>query len=206
MYWYIYKYRYTHLYIRTYTYAYTQICVYTFTDTFDEYRAHTSDKYICKKRHIFWQVDMSLFTSWYVSSCIYSRSHLGWHFRMLFQSSKLKARWSLFNETWQKRRSNFELWAFENVTPSGIGCICKKRHINFSKETNTHIISDVLLCQKRRIIMSKETYYLVKRDEFIFVEYIYTWIEYICICLIEVSCQKKRIHMLKEYSRIHVLH
>jgi len=44
---------------------------------------------------------------------------LGWHFRMLFQSSKLKARTSLFTETLQKRRSSFELWAFENVTPSG---------------------------------------------------------------------------------------
>jgi hypothetical protein len=41
---------------------------------------------------------------------------------MLFQSSKLKARKSLFTETWQKRRSSFELRAFENVTPSGIGC------------------------------------------------------------------------------------
>jgi len=52
----------------------------------------------------------------------YSRSHLGWHFRMLFQSSELKARTSLFTETWQKRRSSFELWAFGNVTASGIGC------------------------------------------------------------------------------------
>ena len=51
----------------------------------------------------------------------YSQSHLGWHSRMLFQSSKLKARSSLFTKTWQKRRSSFELWAFENVTPSGIG-------------------------------------------------------------------------------------
>jgi len=50
----------------------------------------------------------------------YSQSHLGWHFRMLFQSSKLKARKSLFPQTWQKRPLNFELWAFENVTPSGI--------------------------------------------------------------------------------------
>ena len=52
----------------------------------------------------------------------YSQSHLGWHFRMLFQSSKLKARTSLFTETWQKRRSSFQLWAFENDTPIGIGC------------------------------------------------------------------------------------
>jgi len=55
---------------------------------------------------------------------IYSQSHLGWHFRKFFQSSKLKARTSLFTETWQKRRSSFELWAFENDTPNGIGCTC----------------------------------------------------------------------------------
>jgi len=54
----------------------------------------------------------------------YSQSHLGWHFRVLFQSSKLKTRTALFTETWQKRRSSFELWAFENDTPSGIGCTC----------------------------------------------------------------------------------
>jgi len=57
--------------------------------------------------------------TWYYR---YSQSHLGWHFRLLIQSSKLKARTSLFTKTWQKRRSNFELWAFENVTASGIGC------------------------------------------------------------------------------------
>jgi len=32
-------------------------------------------------------------------------------FERFFQSSKLKARTSLFTETWQKRRSSFELWA-----------------------------------------------------------------------------------------------
>ena len=41
----------------------------------------------------------------------YSQSHLGWQSRMLFQNSKLKARTSLFTETWQKRRSSIELWA-----------------------------------------------------------------------------------------------
>ena len=33
-----------------------------------------------------------------------------------------KARTSLFTEMWQKRRSSFELRAFENVNSSGIGC------------------------------------------------------------------------------------
>jgi len=48
---------------------------------------------------------------------------------MLFQNSKLKAPTSLFTETWQKRRSSFELWAFEKDTPSGIGCISKSHII-----------------------------------------------------------------------------
>ena len=52
----------------------------------------------------------------------YSQSHLGWHFRMLFQSAKLKARTSLFTETCQKRLSSFEVWTFANVTAGGIGC------------------------------------------------------------------------------------
>jgi len=34
---------------------------------------------------------------------------------MLFQSSKLKARTSVFTVAWQKRRWSFELRAFENV-------------------------------------------------------------------------------------------
>jgi len=36
------------------------------------------------------------------------------------QSSKLERLFS----TWQKKRSSFELWVFENVTPSEIGCTC----------------------------------------------------------------------------------
>jgi len=42
--------------------------------------------------------------------------------------SKLKARMSVFTEVWQKRRSSFELWAFVNVTPSGIGCTSTEVH------------------------------------------------------------------------------
>jgi len=54
---------------------------------------------------------------------LYRGRSLGWHFQMLFQSSSLKARTSLFAETWQMRLSSFELWAFKNVTANGIGCI-----------------------------------------------------------------------------------
>jgi len=48
-----------------------------------------------------------------MSFIIYSRSRLGWHFRMLFQSSKLKARTSLLPRFSEKRRSSSELWALK---------------------------------------------------------------------------------------------
>jgi len=57
-------------------------------------------------------------------TCImYSRSHLGWHFRMLFQSSKLKARTSLLPRFSEKRLSRFELWALKGLSkmPSHVG-------------------------------------------------------------------------------------
>jgi len=47
---------------------------------------------------------------------------LGVTFSNDVSSSKIKARTSLFTETWQKRCLSFELWAFENDTPSGIDC------------------------------------------------------------------------------------
>ena len=47
---------------------------------------------------------------------------LGATFWNAVSSSKLEARTSLFTETWQKRCSSFELWAFENETPSRIDC------------------------------------------------------------------------------------
>jgi len=54
---------------------------------------------------------------------MYSQSHLGWHFR------KLKAQSSNVSFATFQWKETFELWAlrfetaFENVTPSGIGCI-----------------------------------------------------------------------------------
>ena len=51
------------------------------------------------------------FLMYFSQHLMYSQSHVGWHFRMLFQSWKLAARRSLFTETWQKRRWSFELWA-----------------------------------------------------------------------------------------------
>ena len=68
--------------------------------------------------------------------CIYSQSHFGWHFPLLFQSSKLKAWTSLCTETWQKRRSSFELWAFENDTPSGVGCTYTWQCIHMAVHTH----------------------------------------------------------------------
>ena len=84
-------------------------------------------------------VDMGTYSNWkwfwwglagtshqtHISSCyfMYSQSHLGWHFRMLFQSSKLKASTSLFTETWQKRRSSFELWALKMSPHLGLAVL-----------------------------------------------------------------------------------
>jgi len=45
------------------------------------------------------------------------------------QSSKLERLFSL--KMWQKRPSSFELWAFENVTTSGIGCTCGVFSVDF---------------------------------------------------------------------------
>ena len=68
--------------------------------------------------HIPTHTHTCMYTPWYTihgmldtHTRIYSQSHLGWHFRILFQRSKLKARTSLFTETWQKtlRALSFEL-------------------------------------------------------------------------------------------------
>jgi len=47
-----------------------------------------------------------------------SLSHLGWHFRMLFQSSKLEAqsRMSLLTRFSEKRHSSFEIWALKSFS------------------------------------------------------------------------------------------
>jgi len=50
------------------------------------------------------------------SSCRYSQSHLGWHFRMLFQSSKLKAWTSLLLRFSEKSHSSFELWTLKKLS------------------------------------------------------------------------------------------
>ena len=55
---------------------------------------------------------------WHALIYMYSQSHLGWHFRMLFQSSKLKARTCLFTETWQKRCSSFWTLSFRKFRPN----------------------------------------------------------------------------------------
>ena len=56
------------------------------------------------------RIHTHMHTHRYRNVCIYRQSHMRWYFWMLFQSSKLKARTSLFTETWQKRRSSFEIW------------------------------------------------------------------------------------------------
>jgi len=97
---------------------------------------------------LFFRLDLyiSISTCISIDICMYSQSHLGWHFRIMFQSSKLKARTCLFTETWQKWRSSFELWAFENVTPSGIDCI-----------SATSAFVSVYICACDRIVVTKCT-------------------------------------------------
>ena len=54
----------------------------------------------------------------------YSQSHLGWHFRKLkTQSSNVSFATFQWKETFELWALSFET-AFENVTPSGIGCTC----------------------------------------------------------------------------------
>jgi hypothetical protein len=65
----------------------------------------------------------------------YSPSHVGWYFWKLFQSSKLKAQSWNGSFHWIVAKEMFELWAlsfetaFENVTPSGIGCMDESQNV-----------------------------------------------------------------------------
>ena len=107
---YIYIYIYIHIYIHIYIYMHTLVQCY----------------FCCAAPDIFsWEIILPLGCSLQCSSlcehvCIfiymYSQSHLKRHFRKLFQRSKLKAWTSLFTETWQKRRSSFELWALKQLS------------------------------------------------------------------------------------------
>ena len=54
--------------------------------------------------------------------CTYSQSHLGWHFRKFkAQSSNVSFATFLWKQTFELWALSFET-AFENATPSGIGC------------------------------------------------------------------------------------
>jgi len=65
---------------------------------------------------------------------MYSRSHLGWNFWMLFQSAKLKARMPPLPRFSEKRRSSFELWALKELSKmspqvgSAVLCINDCKH------------------------------------------------------------------------------
>jgi len=90
--------------------------------------------------------------------------------------AKLKARTSLFTETWQKRRSSFELWAFENVTASGIGYTCTyvQVHIHTCTARQSHI-------QKPRC------------------RYVYMYF-YVCLC----TCTCIHLQYNKVYKCMHI--
>ena len=85
-------------------------------------------------------------------------------FECCFKSLKLKAQKSLFTETWQKRRSSFEPWAFENVTASGIGCWAVLSFVRLvgvlsrvceMKESTAQLITHT--CVMSRVCVTKES-------------------------------------------------
>ena len=98
---------YIHIYISMYIYIYTYLCIYIHSWSWNMNAGQT-----------FW----GFLLTHVAIHARYSQSHLGWHFRNLkAQSSNV----SFATFQWKER---FELWAlsfetaFENVTPSGIGC------------------------------------------------------------------------------------
>ena len=91
----------------------------------------------------------------------YSQSHhVGWDFRELFQSSKLKARTALFTETWRKGRSSFELWAL-------------KQHSNMSPQVGLADYEVVSLCRVYRFTLTCMCH--------IYIVVIYVWHSYVCV-------------------------
>jgi len=76
--------------------------------------------------------------TWHTSCIWYTLFHLGWHFRMMSQSSQLKARTSFAPRFSEKRRSSFEL--FESVTKGAIGCT-----YNTYDTHHTHVTNDFFL-------------------------------------------------------------
>jgi len=62
-----------------------------------------------------------------------------------------------FTETWQKRRSSFEFWVFENVNPSGIGCTSTWRFtfiVPFPGTRLFNVSSLVLSCTIFKIVLN----------------------------------------------------
>jgi len=74
------------------------------------------------------------------STYIDSQSNLGWHFRKLkAQSSNVSFASSQWKETFELWALSFET-AFENVTPSGIGCTCIIHKTCVCKHTSTRLL------------------------------------------------------------------
>ena len=114
----------THIYIHIYVYVYMFMYIYlykrcsTSVGYIKEYKVY---KYIHLCSRYYAKFVFSTFGTAFPcddvkKKCRYSKSHLGWHFRMLFQKSKLKARTSLLPRFSEKRSSNFELWALKELS------------------------------------------------------------------------------------------
>jgi len=126
---------------------------------------------------------------------------LGVTFSNAVSSSKLKARTSLFTEKWQKRRSSFELWAFENVTPSGIGCTyiyaCVCISWMFQRctcITHTYVckyIRTCLFCACMCVCMCVCLYVCVYVCVFVCV--------YVCVCVCMCVCMRELVCVIHVY-------
>jgi len=149
---------YIHLLIRIYIYSLICLDVYTCTNIMHaNLRVYVSHicMHTCMNTHripvtrvIASYICMHVGIHLWILACfvfdMYSQSHLRWHFR------KLKARNSNVSFATFQWKETFELWslsfetAFENVTPSGIGCIAHEDKVfahDYLSHTNTRSFS-----------------------------------------------------------------
>jgi len=72
-----------------------------------------------------------------------------WHFRKLFQSSKIKVRTSLLPRFSEKRLSSFELWALTELSKMssqmGLAALRKKESSSFVGSSSTPMCSNLIL-------------------------------------------------------------
>jgi len=129
----VYIYTHTHTYVYTYIHTHTlqalptawNSTVRTHTHTYINAHINTNHRpyqrlEILPRTH--WQMLATMILKFFKVHIV--KSHLAtqctadpiWHFRMLFQSSKLRARTSLLPRFSEKRRSSFRLWCLKELS------------------------------------------------------------------------------------------